>query len=531
MSQNENPCIARGFDGGISYGITREYVRTRGWGIWQAFREVVQNALDETQYVTKKWPASYPCSNTPLMTYVRDTGRGITVKHLLIGTSEKPEWSRGRFGEGLKLALMTFRHQGIPVAIFAGDRQIVPFFITTNVDGVNAEMFYICYKKVSESITGTEVRIVDPTLCQQFRKNFVQGLPTDCIKNFTIKKNDEGMIIWWENILDCDDARGRIYVRDIYVRDMPALFGYNLFDVKLSESRDIANEYDIRSGINDLWGDLINALDAERGRPGTHNPQYVEQWTELLRKLIDGALKASMNNGNEVETEIYPSTAIGGVVADLFMQMYGKDAVVVTDPQTLELAKYYHMDPIFFCTKPFCGWLQYATETYNRMDKKAGSVTNSNIVSKDELPSPLKCVIDDLEKIANYVTKDTLYSTEYLYSGNKIKYAYLKQGVCGEARYKSGGSQIAISVPCLMASCNPNNFDTVEEAATKCVREYISVLLHEDAHVASRSTDGTTAFERELTEELGFTVTNTLKYSKEISALVNDIEDRMKKCK
>jgi len=48
MSQNENPCIARGFDGGISYGITREYVRTRGWGVWQAFREVVQNALDET---------------------------------------------------------------------------------------------------------------------------------------------------------------------------------------------------------------------------------------------------------------------------------------------------------------------------------------------------------------------------------------------------------------------------------------------------------------------------------------------------
>jgi len=527
MSQNENPCIARGYDGGISYGITKEYVRTRGWGVWQAFREVVQNALDETQYVTKKWPASYPCNSTYFDTIVRDTGRGITVKHLLIGTSEKPEWSRGRFGEGLKLALMTFRHQGIPVAIFAGDRQIVPFFITTNVDGVNAEMFYICYKKEPESITGTEVRIENSVLCQRFRKNFVQGLPTNCIKNFTIRKNDEDMIIWWENILDCDDARGKIYVRDIYVRDMPALFGYNLFDVRLSESRDIANEHDIRRGIDDLWSDLINALNTELARPGTYDPQYVEQWTELLRKLIDGGLKASMNDSNEVETEIYPPTVMGGVVADLFAKMYGKDAVVVTDPQTFELAKYYHMDPIFFCTKPFCTWLQYATETYDRMNKKAGSITSSNIVSKDKLPSPLKCIIDDLEQIAYYVTGDTIYSTS-IYKKD-IKYAYLKEGVCGEARYR-GMTEIAISVPCLMAHCKPDSFDTLEKTTTDCIKEYISVLLHETAHVVSESTDGTTAFERRLTDMLGITVTNTLKYSREISELVKDIEDQMKKC-
>jgi len=526
MSQNENPCIARGFDGGISYGMTKEYVRTRSWGVWQAFREVVQNALDETQYVTKKWPASYPCNSALLDTIVRDTGRGITVKHLLIGTSEKPEWSRGRFGEGLKLALMTFLDQGIPVEIRAGDRRIVPLFATANVDGVNMEMFYICYKKEPESITGTEVRIANSVLCQRFRKNFVQGLPTNCIKNFIIRKNDEGMIVWWENILDCDDARGKIYVRDIYVRDMPALFGYNLFDVKLSESRDIANEHDIRRGIEVLWSDIIDALNEARERPGTHDPQHVEQWTELLRKLIDGGLKASMNNSNEVETEIYPPTVMGGVVADLFAKMYGKDAVVVTDPQTLELAKYYHMDPTFFCTKPFCSWLQYATETYDRMSKKAGSI--AGVVPKDELPSPLKYIIDDLEQIAYQVTKGTAYSTAYF--RDNIEYANLKQGVCGQARYEVK-SEIALSIPCLIEHCNPNNFDTVEEAATRCVREYISVLLHEIAHVVSRSTDGTTAFEQELTDMLGFTVTKTLENYKEISALVNDIEDKMKKYK
>jgi len=525
MSQNENPCIAQGFDGGISYGITKEYVRTRGWGVWQAFREVVQNALDEMQYVTKKWPASYPCNSTPFNTIVKDTGRGITVKHLLIGTSEKPEWSRGKFGEGLKIALMTFLNQGIPVEIRAGDRRIVPLFVTTNVDGVNAEMFYICYKKEPEPITGTEVRIANSVLCQRFRKNFVQGLPIDCIKNFTIRKNDEDMIIWWENILDCDDARGRIYVRDIYVRDMPALFGYNLFDVGLSESRDIANESDIRRGIDDLWNHIIDALNLAREQPGTYNPQHVEQWTELLRKLIDGALKASMNNGNQVETEIYPATASGGVVADLFAKMYGKDAVVVTDPQTLELAKYYGMNPIFFCTKQFCSWLRYMTETYERMEKKAGSI--ANIVPKDKLPSPLKCIIDDLEQIAYHVTKGTIYSTGYF--KDKIEYAYLKRGVCGQARYEAK-SEIALSIPCLSEHCNPNNFDTVEEAATRCVREYMSTLLHEIAHIASRSTDGTTAFERELTAELGFAVTNTLENSKEISELVKDIEDKMKKC-
>jgi hypothetical protein len=159
------------------------------------------------------------------------------------------------------------------------------------------------------------------------------------------------------------------------------------------------------------------------------------------------------------------------------------------------------------------------------MEKKAGSITN--IVPKDKLPSPLKCIIDDLEQIAYHVTKGTTYSTGYF--RDNIEYAYLKRGVCGQARYDLK-NEIALSIPCLSEHCNPKNFDTVEEAATRCVREYISVLLHEIAHIVSKSTDGTTAFERELTDELGIAVTNTLKYSGKISELVKDIEDKMKKC-
>ena len=95
----------------------------------------------------------------------------------------------------------------------------------------------------------------------------------------------------------CDEARVKIYVRDIYVRDMPAFFGYNLFDVRLSESRDIASESDIRSGIEELWEDLMWDLYRERVRPGSYDPNLIKRWTDLLTKLIDGALKSSMAGG------------------------------------------------------------------------------------------------------------------------------------------------------------------------------------------------------------------------------------------
>ena len=44
-------CRELGFEDAIEYGIVKEYAWTRGWGLWELFREFVQNALDEMHVV------------------------------------------------------------------------------------------------------------------------------------------------------------------------------------------------------------------------------------------------------------------------------------------------------------------------------------------------------------------------------------------------------------------------------------------------------------------------------------------------
>ena len=516
-----------GYDGAFSYGIARQYVKTRGWGVWQAYREIVQNALDEMQYVLNIWPDGYPCFNINTNSVVSDLGRGLAVRHLLVGTSEKPEWSRGRFGEGLKLALMVLINLGVPVYIRSGSaetgsREIRPTFTQVNIEGAPVDVFCVCYKSIPENIVGTQVYIGDPTLCDRFRNNFVQGLPIRCRAYTLMETETSGMPTKWGHILDCDEARGKIYVRDIYVRDMPAFFGYNLFDVRLSESRDIASESDIRRGIEELWEDLIGDLYRERSKRGSYDPNLIKMWTDLLYKLIDGALKSSMAGGKEVENEMYPATwnEIKEVVADLFTSMYGKYAAVVTKPDELEFAKYIGMNPIFFCTTPFCQWLSIVTKTSDRMNEKVGTATAT--VPKDKLPEPLRSIINDLEEIADYVTRGVPLANDYV---KKVEYAYLKEGVCGETTHIPT-TRITLNISCLMDACK---YDAInpDVAAANCVREYISTLLHEVAHAVSGAPDGSTLFERSLTNLLGYSVNNTIIFYKEIKQHVDRIISKL----
>jgi hypothetical protein len=299
---------------------------------------------------------------------------------------------------------------------------------------------------------------------------------------------------------------------------MPALFGYNLFNVKLSESRDIASEYDIRYEIERLWDELMSVLSYEHASPGSLDPQVVKSWTELLTKFIDGALKTSMSGGNEVETELYPPF-VDDLITDLFTKMYGENAVVVTTPDMLEFARYVGMNPIYFCTTPFCRWLFNATKTVKRINEKVGKVTAT--VPKDKLPAPLKCIIDDLEEIARFITTNYPNGNKLIVNG-QIEYGYLQEGVCGQTETKPI-TRVILSIPCLIYYCSRDATIPLDVNATRCVEHYLSTLLHELAHAVSDAPDGSTDFERELTKLLGMVTTTTFIYYNAIKSHIDNI--------
>jgi len=81
----------------ITYPISLQY--RKEWGMWEAIREIKQNALDECGgFIETRYSDGLE---------IRDKGNGLAVRHLLFGVSDKDGvTTRGKFAEGLKIAMV-----------------------------------------------------------------------------------------------------------------------------------------------------------------------------------------------------------------------------------------------------------------------------------------------------------------------------------------------------------------------------------------------------------------------------------------
>lgn len=91
----------------IETTISPEYVK--GWGVVEAVREIIQNALD----TETAWSTTYSKGRA----IISDEGPGLVLKDLLLGGSEKGAEKIGQFGEGLVLALSVCAREGRKIAI------------------------------------------------------------------------------------------------------------------------------------------------------------------------------------------------------------------------------------------------------------------------------------------------------------------------------------------------------------------------------------------------------------------------------
>ncbi len=92
----------------IKYPISANYVSH--WGIWEAAREILQNAMDAPQYNV---------SYTDGEMIVTNPG-SLNLKALLLGESDKAEGARGQYGEGLKLAMLIAAREKRTMRVWTG---------------------------------------------------------------------------------------------------------------------------------------------------------------------------------------------------------------------------------------------------------------------------------------------------------------------------------------------------------------------------------------------------------------------------
>jgi hypothetical protein len=502
-----------GYDDGIEYGFTKKYVETRNWGVWELFREIVQNALDEMHEVTGFRPIEYPCRveyrpGVGPVTIIEDTGRGMSIHHLLVGTSEKKPWQRGKFGEGLKLSLLAAVARGIGVLIRSGDKEILPTLVTREIEGRHFDIFCVCYKKGLPEIAGTRVEIIGHELCDEFRTRFVQGLPSDC--RLHTRQEAYGDRHKWYDVIDkkCTSYEPYIYVRDIYVSTMKeaaerdACFSYNLFEVVLDESRRIPSGGSIRDDIRMLWNYVVNIAEVD-------SDSFF-----LLKRLIECIINnctveagTSMAIEADMNTFWYVPSHKYQVIVRAFNELYGEDTVVVHSDKLHSFAQYVGANYIY-CPNPIGSALEEILDTPRRLrsyiEKKIGKE-----VKKEEMKPETRFALDVLEKIASILLGYERY-------GIAIRYAAMDPKFAGVAEVTL--KTIIINIVNLEYMCRPGSHWYY------CVSWYIGTVGHELAHILSGAEDGTTQFELMLEHVMSEATTNAVIDAEKIRELILELK-------
>ena len=232
----------------IPTNYTKEYAVTRGWGNWEIVREIVQNSLDATGTV------SIDKVRDGIM--ITDKGKGFNAVNLLMGTTTKSECDRGRFGEGLKIACLAALNLGYAIEIDTDSMHVTPVLRELEIEDlasgkiIKTDIMVFRYRKIPP-VGGTRI--------------FIKGYSDQTYFDFfNLEINKK--IAHKKEIDECkgkqymsymiDEPEKRVYVRNIYVQtivDKPALYSYDLFNVRLSTDRNIPNTTDIFQEIGRLW--------------------------------------------------------------------------------------------------------------------------------------------------------------------------------------------------------------------------------------------------------------------------------------
>lgn len=315
--------------GEIPTNYTRKYADTRGWKDWEIIREIVQNSLDAA--------GSAHIEKLPDSLIITDRGRGFNALNLLMGTTSKSKCERGRFGEGLKIAILAAMNMGYTVEIFTDSMHIMPQWRIIEVDDpsqgkMKAEIMVFKFEKMPP-INGTKVKIIgytsDDTYSDRFNletnKKIVFKAETDICEG---KKYSSYMI-------DEDYAKG-IYVRNIFVQEIAikrpektenlhlkqsALFSYDLFNVSLSTDRNIPSNYDIKTQIGRLWSYVSD-------------PKLIERFFEAVDSEM---YEASANLSSDTMSAAHTESAWRSG----FKKHYGDNAFLRTKEDRTRLAEYH----------------------------------------------------------------------------------------------------------------------------------------------------------------------------------------------
>jgi hypothetical protein len=241
------------------------------WGTWEAIRDIVQNCLDEAE--------SYQWGYDDLGLWISDKGRGVAVADFLLGPPKlKPDWARGKFGEGMKISALAMVRDGYPVKIETVGRELFIVFLEQEVDGhvqslaalwrpngtnVGTTFHFIGYKGTSYSV-GFAVNLPReailfqaPSLITKPRQRYNLLIQAD-FPPVEPQLGEMRRAVGWKGELT---AQSRIFARDIFMKEINSPYSYNLWSFELAPDRFAAkDEREMWRDVGRLWA-CVNRSD------------------------------------------------------------------------------------------------------------------------------------------------------------------------------------------------------------------------------------------------------------------------------
>jgi hypothetical protein len=215
------------------------------WGEWESIRDLIQNALDETE--------SFTVETTGIDLIIKDSGTGLSIKDLFLGGQRaKEKHLRGKFGEGLKVAALALLRLGYGLEVKTVGRDIIFAMYEQDIENETISTLAAIWKP-NNCIRGTTVTIRDYDFSKpNFDERFTQTADLNVLHKS--KSQITKPIQRYNYIYKAKRGKATIYCRNIYMRDIDGLFSYDLWDFELSPDRHAPRyDFELWRNIAQLW--------------------------------------------------------------------------------------------------------------------------------------------------------------------------------------------------------------------------------------------------------------------------------------
>ena len=315
----------------IPTNISLEYLNDEAskWGAWEMVRECVQNIMDEAEYQAdqngghlSQYMGIWNDVKVSRQRFwrVHDKGRGVDLEDILfLGVSGKRGTHyRGQKGEGQLMAFLVAVREDIGLYMTSQDWAIESVMVEGKYQTLALNIY-----KAQKSHSGTRIFIEWNTEADDYlryakdyfpdlKKPRKQRVDTPKSQRPKVARSPSTRTVFEEDL----QGPSRLFVKGIYVKDIDALFSYNL-DLPLNRDRNIVGNDELIPAIEKEISNLKTFSKIRRivreiaisdrryileGQVRQLDPVNPKQWASALRKET-GSRRTVLWSNDIVATE------------------------------------------------------------------------------------------------------------------------------------------------------------------------------------------------------------------------------------